>query len=203
MRSIRIIGIINIIVGIIALLGVLKFYSAASSLFTSEVSPPFGPGAIKTAAFYFAIPGFILILNGAALYALGSKLSRVPEFKAFSKTGEYMGRLKGVEIEEGVVDRFEVEGEGRETKILQKEDLTAVDDVVLIKGDEGDGSGKVRHELVGKEVYTKRGGYYGKVESVTLDGNGDIVEFLALKGMRRKIVKYSDVESGNGVIIVK
>ncbi len=201
MRSIQIIGIINIIIGIIALFGVWKFYSAANELFTPDVSPPFGPGAIKTAAFYFSIPGFILILNGAALYAIGSKLRNVPEFKAFSETGVYMGRLKGVEVEEGEVERFEVEG--KETKVLQKDDLTAVDDVALIKGHEGDGSGKVRHELVGKEVYTKRGDYYGKVESVTLDKNGDIMEFLALKGGERKIIKHSDIESGNGVIIVK
>jgi sporulation protein YlmC with PRC-barrel domain len=197
MRSIQVIGIVNILIGIVWFSAPVKFYSAAMKLFTPEISPPFGVGAVQTVTFLLLLPAFILILNGVALLALGIKLERVPELKAFSEAGEYIGRLKGVEIEEGEVERFEVE-----EQVLEKEDVVAVDDVLLIKEREEFKGPAERHEFVGKEVYTKKGEYLGKVESVTLDKEGNATEFVTVKGDKRRVLQASDVDSSNDVIII-
>jgi sporulation protein YlmC with PRC-barrel domain len=104
-------------------------------------------------------------------------------------------------MEEGEMERVEVEGE--ETEVYPKEQLTAVDDVVLVKEEEAPQGEVTRHEIVGKEVYSEEGEYYGKVESVTLDEEGNVLEFMAVKGDDKRIIASSDIASRNGVILVK
>lgn len=200
MRSVQGIGILNIILGLIALYLPVKFYSFASNLFTSEVSPPFSLGAIKVLTLFLFLPSLVLVVNGIALLTLGIKLERVPEYKAFSEAGEYIGRLKGVKIKEGEVERFDLEG--GEKEVLPGKRLVAMDDVVIVKRPDVD-IGGVRHEFIGKEVYTGLGEYLGKVESVVLDKEGEVLEFLAMRGSKKKLIKSEDIESHDGVIIVK
>ncbi|MEE8167314.1 MAG: PRC-barrel domain-containing protein [Candidatus Hydrothermarchaeales archaeon] len=199
MRSIRGIGILNILLGVIALWLPLKFYSFATSLFTPEVSPPFSLGAIKTLTIFLFLPSIVLITNGIALISLSSKLEKVPELKAFSEAGQYIGRLKGVEIAEGEVERFDLEGE---KEVLPKEQLTAVDDVMIIKKPPM-GIGGVHHEFISKEVYNEFGEYLGKVESVTVDKKGELIDFLAIRGKEKRTITTDDMDSSDGVIIVK
>ncbi|MFQ5815483.1 MAG: PRC-barrel domain-containing protein [Candidatus Hydrothermarchaeaceae archaeon] len=201
MRAVRGIGILNILLGLIALYLPVKFYSFASNLFTPEVSPPFSLGAIKVLTAFLFLPSIVLVSTGIALVTLGLKLERVPEYKAFSEAGEYLGRLKGVELEEGEVEKFDL-GEGEKEEVLPGEQIVAMDDVVIVKKPEVE-IGGVRHEFVEKEVYNEFGEYLGKVESVTLDKQGDLVEFLAVRGEARKVIDNEDIDSSNGVIIVK
>ncbi|MDP6459854.1 MAG: PRC-barrel domain-containing protein, partial [Candidatus Hydrothermarchaeota archaeon] len=60
-----------------------------------------------------------------------------------------------------------------------------------------------QHEIVGKEVYGVEGEYYGKVESVTLDEEGNVLEVMAVRGGDKRIIASSDIASRNGVILVK
>ncbi len=204
MKSIQGIGIFNIILGLLALWLPIKFYSFAASLFTPEVSPPFSLEMIKALTIFLFLPAAVLVVNGLALITLALKLERVPELKAFSEAGEYIGRLKGVEMEGGEVEMFDIEGgKDGEKEVLSGDQFTAVDDVVIVKKKSAKKIGGVRHEFIGKEVYNEFGEYLGKVESVTQDKEGGLVEFLAVRGVDRKLVKAADIDSSNGVIIVK
>lgn len=198
MRLIQLIGLINIGVGAVAFSVPLEFSSSARSLFTSAVPPPFSMDAIQTLTYLLFIPGAILVLNGVALLLLGTKIRGVAELKVFSEAGEFMGRVKGVEVKEGRAEKLELEG--RE-EVLPREELSAAGEVLIAK--EESAEGKVRHEFVGKEVYTQLGEYLGTVESVFLDDKGNVADFTVLRGENRRIIKFSDVDATDGAIIVK
>ena len=201
MRLIQGIGIFNIVIGLIALLAPVKFYLTAASLFTPGITPPFTMDAIRSVTFFLILPGVVLLVNGAALVILGMKLQRVPELKAFTEKGDYIGEVKGVEMEEGQVEKIQV-GEEPAEDVYEKEDVKAVDDVVLVKEEEAP-SMVTSHEIVGKEVYSDAGDYYGKVDSVTLDEEGRLIEFLVTKGDSRRIIPASDILTRGTVILVR
>jgi sporulation protein YlmC with PRC-barrel domain len=200
MRLIQGIGIFNILIGFLAFLAPVKFYLTASSLFTPSVSPPFTMGAVKTTTLFLFLPGIVLVINGIALIALGMKLQRVPEIKAFTEAGDYLGEVKGVEVEEGRVEKIEV-GEEPEPEVYPKEKVAAVDDVMLVKEEKA--PPMTKHEIVGKEVYSEAGDYYGKVESVTLNEEGKLLEFLVVKGETKRILSSADILTRGTVILVK
>ncbi len=204
MKSVQGIGVLNVLLGLIALWLPIKFYSFASALFTPDVSPPFSIGAVKTITLFLFLPSIVLIANGIALLSLGLKLERVPELKAFSDAGEYIGRLKGVEIAEGEVERFELEERGAVEEPLPGERLAAIDDVLIVKkSPAAERVGGVRHEFMGKEVYNDLGEYLGKVEDIILEKDGSLVELMAVRGERRRLIRAEDIESGGEVIIAK
>ena len=93
MKTLKTIGIFNIVIGIIAFIAPVKFYSIASKLFIPEVSPPFSFDAVQTTTFLLFIPGIVLVINGIALIAMGYKLEHVPEMKAYSESGGYLESL--------------------------------------------------------------------------------------------------------------
>ena len=204
MKLFQTIGAINIIIGAVWLLAPVKFYSAAMQLFTPEVSPPFDAGAVHTVTFLLLLPALLFILNGVAIVIMGLKFDRVPELRVFKETGEYVGRVEGLEEIGGDIERFLVEGE---EDIKEKDDILAMDDVIIIKDDAIDTESVspegVRHEFIGIEVYNKNGEYFGIVESVSLDENQNITEFLVLRGESKRIIKAGDIESDNDVIIIK
>jgi sporulation protein YlmC with PRC-barrel domain len=204
MRVIQGIGVLNVLLGLFALIAPIKFYRFATGLFTPEVSPPFGMGAIHEVTFLLFIPGMVLLTNGIALILLGQKLERVPELKAYTETGEYLGRVKGVEMEHGEVEEFEIVDDKTSVE-LEKEDVSAMDHVVLVKDEaarEAIPFGS-RHEFVGMEVYTLLGAYWGKVESVILGPDGGVDELVAVKGTDRRIIKMKDVDSTDEIILVR
>lgn len=195
MRLIQLIGLINIAAGAAAFLIPLEFSSIAEGLFTSAVPPPFSLDAIQTVTYLLFIPGAILVLNGFALLLLGGKLRKVPELKVFSESGEFIGKIRGVEVQKGEVKKLELE---EKVEVLPKEKLSAAGDVVIVKEERA-----ARHEFVGKEVFTQLGEYLGKVESVALDEGGKITDFTVARGENRRIIKFSDVDATDGAIIVK
>ncbi len=201
MRIIQTIGVLNVFIGVIWLLAPMKFYSAAMALFTPDVSPPFDASAVHTVTFLLLLPAFIFILNGIAIVFIGLKFERVAELKVFKPTGEYVGLVESLEEKNGDIDKFLI---GGEEEIKEKDDILAMDDVILLKDDLVSESleGR-RHEFVGMEVYDKRGEYFGRVEFVTLDESQNVTEFLVLRGENKRIIKPEDIESSNDVIIVK
>ncbi|MEE9474862.1 MAG: PRC-barrel domain-containing protein [Candidatus Hydrothermarchaeaceae archaeon] len=201
MRIIQTIGVLNVFIGVIWLLAPMKFYSAAMALFTPDVSPPFDASAVHTVTFLLLLPAFIFILNGIAIVFIGLKFERVAELKVFKPTGEYVGLVESLEEKNGDIEKFLI---GGEEEIKEKDDILAMDDVILLKDDLVSESleGR-RHEFVGMEVYDKRGEYFGRVEFVTLDESQNVTEFLVLRGENKRIIKPEDIESSNDVIIVK
>lgn len=201
MRLFQTIGVLNILIGGIWLLAPIKFYSAAMELFTPEVSPPFDAGAVHTVTFLLLLPAFIFILNGITIMFMGLKFDRVPELRVFRETGEYVGRVGGIEERSGDIGRFLV---GDDEEVKEKDDILAMDDVIIIKDDIESGiSEGIGHEFIGMEAYNKKGEYFGMVESVSLDENQNVTEFLVLRGENKRIIKAEDVESQNDVIIIK
>lgn len=201
MRIIQTIGVLNVFIGVIWLLAPMKFYSAAMALFTPDVSPPFDASAVHTVTFLLLLPAFIFILNGIAIVFIGLKFERVAELKVFKPTGEYVGLVESLEEKNGDIEKFLI---GGEEEIKEKDDILAMDDVILLKDDLVSESleGR-RHEFVGMEVYDRRGEYFGRVEFVTLDESQNVTEFLVLRGENKRIIKPEDIESSNDVIIVK
>ncbi len=201
MRLFQTIGVLNILIGGIWLLAPIKFYSAAMELFTPEVSPPFDAGAVHTVTFLLLLPAFIFILNGITIMFMGLKFDRIPELRVFRETGEYVGRVGGIEERSGDIERFLV---GDDEEVKEKDDILAMDDVIIIKDDIESGiSEGIRHEFIGMEAYNKKGEYFGMVESVSLDENQNVTEFLVLRGENKRVIKAEDVESQNDVIIIK
>jgi sporulation protein YlmC with PRC-barrel domain len=203
MRIFQTIGAVNIFIGVVWLMAPLKFYSAAMALFTPEVSPPFDTSAVTTVTFLLLLPAILFILNGATIVFMGQRFDRVPELRVFKDTGEYMGRVEALEELDGEIERFLVEGDD---DVKEKDDILAMDDVMIVKDDLGPeipSSEGVRHAYIGTEVYNKKGEYFGIVESVSLDENQEITEFLVMRGETKKVIKATDVESDNGVIIIK
>jgi sporulation protein YlmC with PRC-barrel domain len=203
MRIFQTIGAVNIFIGVVWLMAPLKFYSAAMALFTPEVSPPFDTGAVTTVTFLLLLPAILFILNGGTIVFMGQRFDRVPELRVFKDTGEYMGRVEALEELNGEIERFLVEDDD---EVKDKDDILAMDDVMIVKDDLGPeipSSEGVRHAYIGTEVYNKKGEYFGIVESVSLDENQEITEFLVMRGETKKVIKAADVESDNDVIIIK
>jgi sporulation protein YlmC with PRC-barrel domain len=195
MKVVRAVGVLNLILGLVALLAPVKFYSFAMRLFTPDVSPPFGVGAIRMTTFMLLIPSLVLIANGAALLYLSYSLE-APSKSTAPATREYLRRLRKEEgLEQSEAEKeFELfEGEARE-------ELEETPGYALSQGEE---YVKVRHEMIGKEVYDRKGNYYGKVISVTLSEEGDVREFLVKRRERKRVFSAEDIESNNGVILVK
>ena len=193
MKVVRAVGVLNLLLGLVALLAPVKFYSFAMRLFTPDVSPPFGVDAIQLTTLMLFIPSLVLIANGAALLFLSYRLETSTKV-ASSPTREYLKRLSE---EEGLKL-----GEGEEFELFEeaKEELEETPGYALSQGEE---YVKVRHEMIGKEVYDRRGNYYGRVISVTLDEEGDVREFLVKRGDRKRVFSSEDVETNNGVILVR
>ncbi len=203
MRIFQTIGAVNIFIGVVWLMAPLKFYSAAMALFTPEVSPPFDTGAVTTVTFLLLLPAILFILNGATIVFMGQRFDLVPELRVFKDSGEYVGRVEALEELDGEIERFLVEGDD---EVKEKDDILAMDDVMIVKDDLGPEipiSEGVRHTYIGTEVYNKKGEYFGIVESVSLDENQEITEFLVMRGETKKVIKATDVESDNDVIIIK
>ena len=203
MKIFQTIGAVNIFIGVVWLMAPVKFYSAAMALFTPEVSPPFDTGAVTTVTFLLLLPALLFILNGVTILVMGQRFDKVPELRVFKDTGEYMGRVEALEELDGEIERFLVEGDD---DVKEKDDILAMDDVMIVKDDLGPeipSSDGVRHAYIGTEVYNKKGEYFGIVESVSLDENQEITEFLVMRGETKKVIKATEVKSDNDVIIIK
>ena len=204
MKIFQTIGAVNIFIGVVWLMAPLKFYSAAMALFTPEISPPFDTGAVTTVTLLLLLPALLFILNGVTIMVMGERFDRVPELRVFKESGAYVGRVEALEEINGEIEKFLVDGD---EDIRGKEDILAMDDVIIVKDEVDDiesvSSGRVRHGYIGTEVYNKKGEYFGIVESVSLDENQNITEFLVLRGDSKKIIRAADVESDDDVIIIK
>jgi len=182
------VGVLNLILGAVALLAPVKFYSFATKLFTPDVAPPFGAEAIRSATLMLLIPGLVLIANGVALLYL-SRVLEAPG-RASPEAGEYLRRLRREEGLERGGEEFE----------LASEELEETPGYALSQEEE---FVRVRHEMIGKEVYDRKGNYYGRVESVTLNEEGELREFLVRRRDRRRVFKAEDIESNDGVVLVR
>jgi len=163
MLLLRVVGAINIALGIFSLIAPVKFYSFAMRLFTPDVSPPFSTSAIKLTTFFFIIPSFILIINGVAFLFLGyyleerssshSQRARREDLKeqegyslsyapvkheylgmeVYDTQGNYHGRVVDVVTD----SRGEVVEftvkRGRQKKVFRGEDIYHAEEVILLR----------------------------------------------------------------------
>ncbi|MFQ5800340.1 MAG: PRC-barrel domain-containing protein [Candidatus Hydrothermarchaeales archaeon] len=191
MRQLRAIIVVSILLGIISLSIPLRFYGVMSSIFGSLTPPPFDFAVVRTFTFVFALPAITLILMGIALYYVMEKLEKVAELEVIRESGEVMGHLKKVRVEEGEVESFVVD-EGKE---IGKEDILAVDDTIIVKMPE--------NEFEGKEVYTEVGEFLGYVKDVKVDENEEPVSIEVEKKDKKIEINVRDVVSTENVVIVK
>lgn len=191
MRQLRAIIVVSILLGIISLSIPLRFYGVMSSIFGSLTPPPFDFAVVRTFTFVFALPAITLILMGIALYYVMEKLEKVAELEVIRESGEVMGYLKKVRVEEGEVESFVVD-EGKE---IGKEDILAVDDTIIVKMPE--------NEFEGKEVYTEVGEFLGYVKDVEVDENEEPVSIEVEKKDKKIEINVRDVVSTENVVIVK
>jgi sporulation protein YlmC with PRC-barrel domain len=191
MRQLRAIVAVSIILGVISLSIPLRFYGIMSGIYDSLTPPPFNFAVVRTFTFVFALPAITLILMGIALYYVVEKLERVAELEVITKRGAGVGRLKKIRLEEDEVESIVVEG-GRE---IEKEDVVAVDDTIIVKTSAG--------EFEGKEVYTEVGEFLGYVKNVKVDENEEPVTLEVEKKDKKVDRSVDDVISADMVVIVK
>jgi len=197
MRVIRIIGILNVVLGVAFAFVPLKFFSLVRAVFSSSIQPPFGWGAVWTVTLLLWIPSISLIISGAALILIEEKLVKVPEYDVYTETGRFLGRVKKVKAPDGTVESFVVDEEEGEEVVLT-EDVLAGDDVVLVKEER-----TKRHSLIGKEVYTEKGEFLGYVKEVILDSDDDVKEIEVGRGEFNTTVNKEDIISTDRVVLVK
>ncbi len=167
---IRVVGAMNIAVGVISLIAPAKFYSFAMKLFTPDVAPPFSQSAIHVTTLFLLLPSFVLIANGIALIAVS----------------------------------YYLEGPVKAPVVIRESEESFVEDLEEQAGYslESFESSEVRHEYIGMEVYDRRGNYYGKVEDVTLDNDGRLIEFYARRGSNKNRFRADEIERADEVILV-
>ncbi len=198
MRTIRIIGIANVILGVAFAVVPLNFFKMVRSMFSSSLQPPFGWGAVWTVALLLWVPTLTLIISGAALILIEEKLGNVPEYKVFTDTGKFVGRIKEVIAPEGDVESFVVDDEEEGEIEIQKEDVISGDDVVLVKEDR-----LKKHPSVGKEVYSEKGEFLGYVKDVRMSSEDDVEEIDVGKGDVNTTITKENIISMDRVVLVK
>jgi sporulation protein YlmC with PRC-barrel domain len=119
---------------------------------------------------------------------------QVTETRVVEKSGEYAGKVGPFEEKIEGIEGFSVAGE---RGITNKDGEFAKDDI------ENKIFKDTRHKFVGMEVYNKKGEYFGKVKSVSLNENQDVTEFIVSRRKKEKIFKAEDIESYDDVIIIK
>lgn len=162
MLLLRVVGSLNIAIGIFSLIVPVKFYSFAMKLFTPDVSPPFSTSAIKLTTFFFLLPSFVLIVNGIAFIFLSYYLEERPPgvekarredlkeqegyslnyapvkheylgMEVYDTQGNYHGKVVDVVTDSsGKVIEFTVK-RGKQKKLFRGEDIYHVEEVILLR----------------------------------------------------------------------
>jgi sporulation protein YlmC with PRC-barrel domain len=191
MKQLRAIIVISILLGILSLSIPLKFYGVMSGIFGSLDPAPFNFSVVRTFTIVFALPAITLILMGVALYYVVIRLEKMPELEVIRESGEFMGTVKKVMVDEGEVESFVLD----EDKEVETEDVLAVDDTIIVKAPE--------NEFDEKEVYSEVGEFIGVVTGFKTDELGEITSLDVVKGETKKSVAVGDVLSTENVVIIK
>jgi sporulation protein YlmC with PRC-barrel domain len=191
MKQLRAIIVISILLGILSLSIPLKFYGVMSGIFGSLDPAPFNFSVVRTFTIVFALPAITLILMGIALYYVVIRLEKMPELEVIRESGEFMGTVKKVMVDEGEVESFVLD----EDKEVETEDVLAVDDTIIVKAPE--------NEFDEKEVYSEVGEFIGVVTGFKTDELGEITSLDVVKGETKKNVAVGDVLSTENVVIIK
>ncbi len=191
MRQLRALVLICILLGLFSLSFPLKFYGVMSGIFGSLSPAPFDFSVVRTFTFIFALPAVTLLLLGVALYYITVKLERVAELEVIRESGERIGGLKKVRIDENVIKSFVTD----EEEVIDKDEIMGVDDAVVVKVPE--------NEYEGKEVYSEVGEFLGYVKSVITDDNGIMRSLEVEKKGRLSEIRASDILSSENVVIVR
>jgi sporulation protein YlmC with PRC-barrel domain len=191
MKQLRAIIAISILLGILSLSIPLKFYGVMSGIFGSLDPAPFNFSVVRTFTIVFALPAITLILMGIALYYVVIRLEKMPELEVIRESGEFMGTVKKVMVDEGEVESFVLD----EDKEVETEDVLAVDDTIIVKAPE--------NEFDEKEVYSEVGEFIGVVTGFKTDELGEITSLDVVKGETKKSVAVGDVLSTENVVIIK
>ena len=191
MRELRAIIVVCILLGIISLTIPLRFYGTMSSIFGSLTPEPFNFSVVRTLTFVFALPSITLILMGVALYYVVEKLKRVAELEVIRETGEVLGHVKKIKVEDEAVSSFVLES-GRE---IERKDVLAVNNKVIVKMPE--------NEFVDKEVYNESGDFLGYVKNAQSDESGEVAFIEVQRKDKKTEIPVEDVLSVGTVIIVR
>ncbi|MEK6977334.1 MAG: PRC-barrel domain-containing protein [Candidatus Hydrothermarchaeota archaeon] len=133
------------------------------------------------------LPAVLLILNGAALLYLGLE----PEGKRETAMSVPRGGTARPPMPQRPATR----------------PAAPVPPPVRVVARFGGGMGKViprkGQELVGKEVYDQTGRHHGRVESVSLDEEGNLRSFEVVKGEMEATISGRDIESSKGIVLLR
>ncbi|NOZ82533.1 MAG: hypothetical protein GXN98_01760 [Euryarchaeota archaeon] len=159
MNVVRAAGVAEILLGLFSFLIPFKFYSFAMKLFTPDVSPPFSMEAVLYTTLVLALPGVVLLINGAALLAISASSPA-----AGSAPNPSEGGVRAIESPAYV---------------------------------------RTRHEILGKEVYDRKGRYYGRVVDAELSQEGEVVSFKTRRSGKSFSFSAEQIESSDEVILVR
>lgn len=163
MWLIRLIGALDVIVGVLTFLIPMRIYNL------------------------LYLPGVLLVLNGAALLFLGLEPE---EEREMAKPVPRGGKARPPVPQRSVA---------RPAPPAPP----PVKVVARISGGVGKVfSGKGR-ELVGKAVYDQAGRHHGRVESVSLDEEGNLKSFKVVKGETEATISGRDIESSKGIVLLR
>jgi sporulation protein YlmC with PRC-barrel domain len=191
MRQLRAIIVVFLLLGILSLSIPLRFYGLMSSIYGSMTPAPFNFTVVRTLTVVFALPAITLILVGIALYFVVEKLERVAELEVIRESGEDLGRVKKIRVEDDEVKSYVTE----EDREIGKEDILAVDDAVIVKLPD--------NEFDQKEVYSEAGEFLGYVTEVLSDDSGEVSAIIVEKKEKKREIPIDDVLSVESIIIVK
>lgn len=191
MRQLRALIVISFLLGILTLSIPLNFYGLMKGIYSSMSPPPFSPSVMITYAIVFALPSITLILLAISLYYVVKKLEKVAELEIIRESGESLGRVKKVRMDDEGFDSFLTEAD----REVEKEDILAIDNAVLVKLPD--------NEFEEKEVYNETGEFLGYVKTVLSNERGEVAGILVKKRDQESEIKIDDILSVGKVIIVK
>jgi sporulation protein YlmC with PRC-barrel domain len=191
MRQLRAIIVVCLLLGILSLSIPLRFYGLMSSIYGTLTPAPFNFTVVRTLTIVFALPAITLILVAIALYFVVEKLERVAELEVIRESGEDLGRVKKIRVEDDEVKSYVTE----EDREIRKDDVLAVDDAVIVK--------LADNEFETKEVYSEAGEFLGYVIEVRSDDSGEISGIVVEKKEKKRDIPIADVLSVESIIIVK
>jgi sporulation protein YlmC with PRC-barrel domain len=191
MRQLRAIIVISILLGLISLTIPIRFYGTMSSIFGTLAPKPFNFAVVRTLTFVFALPAITLILMGIAIYYIVERLDRMAELEVIRESGEVLGHVKKVRVEDEGLETLVTERD----REIEKDDILAIDDAVIVRLPE--------NEYVEKEVYSERGEFLGYVKNVESDVSGEVAALVVKKKDKKIVINVADVLNVEKIIIVK
>jgi len=190
MRQLRVLAVLSVFLGVVSLSIPLSFYTKMSRIYGTLDPAPFNFAVARTFAIVFALPAITLIIMGLSLYYILEELEKIGSYRSPSNDGGSRTHSRLSEIKDTSQKNYLLEEDE-----VQESDIISIGDDTVVN--------LPSNEFDKKEIYSEAGEFLGYAKNVSIDSDGDVISFDAVKKDLLKEIQINDVLSVGKVIIVK